>query len=305
MTDDVIRQRMEHYRKRGMSQVEGWFEDYTAEVLAALLGHQLEIGVHGDIAEIGVHHGRSFLLLANAARDGERVVALDVFEEQEKNLDRSGRGDRARFEDNIDRWAPDAKVAIIQASSLDVAPGQARETFGDVRAFSIDGGHTAAITAHDLRLAEASVVPEGLVVLDDILNWHWTGVITGLVDYLRDGGTLRPFAMPGNKLVLAPSDAAAARYRSWLRSEMPYLLSRPDVEFFGTTVDDYGPDSPRMRQEAARRVTTEDQLRRRLARARKARRAAEQRVRDIESSTSWRMTALPRRLSALVRGVRS
>ena len=97
-------------------------------MVRALQQVQDENGVRGNVAEIGVHHGKLFLLLAGDLHDGEEAVALDVFGDQQKNLDRSGKGDRAVFERNFETWAPGAAVRIVQASTFEVAPETARES---------------------------------------------------------------------------------------------------------------------------------------------------------------------------------
>lgn len=298
MDDDAarVRARLDRYRREGLPAVRGWFEPESAEVMALLLTRQVADGLRGGVAEIGVHHGRSFLLLANGLAPGESAVALDVFERQDLNQDGSGRGDRQVLEEHLREWAPEADVRVVARSSLEVAVEEAVEVFGRTRMFSVDGGHTAEITRHDLELAEASLVEGGVVVLDDVLNGHWLGVFTGLAAYLLDRPGLVPFALSPNKLYLTDSPDAAASYAAHLREVVPDLMSRPDVEFFGTTIDVYerrapvaeGPGAP------ARVAGGPGSA---LRRERAARRAAERRVEvlerrvaDLEGSRSWRLT---------------
>lgn len=250
--------RLERYVRDGYPHIEGWFFELDVELTAALLEHQLTNDSAGGVAEIGVHHGKSFVLLANGLREGEMGVALDVFEDQEKNLDHAGRGDRVILEENLAAWAPDANVRIVKSSSLEITA--ARETFGDVRYFSIDGGHTAQITENDLRLAQSCAVPGAVVMLDDILNAHWTGVITGFVNYSQRGGTLIPFAVSNNrigasKLYLSTSAEGAASYRELFRSAKPDLVGKADVEFFSYQVDVMGKGSSRLLEEIANEKT--------------------------------------------------
>lgn len=288
----------DRYLSRGLSEVEGWLEPESARVVRALQRLQLEHDVRGDVAEIGVHHGKLFLLLAGDLREGERAVALDVFGDQEKNLDRSGKGDRAVFERNVETWAPGAAVRIVQASSLEVGPETARETFGDVRLISVDGGHTSEVAEHDLWLSQACLVPGGVVVLDDLLNPHWLGVITGLAEYLSGGGTLRAFAYSANKLYLTSDDRWAADYRRLLRHQVPRLFGKADVELLGATIDVYGQGSPYRRKQDRAVADTETRLREQQRTIRRLRR----RIETMEASTTWRLTAGPRRLAARLRG---
>lgn len=296
-----VAQRLERYRIDGLAEVQGWFEPESAELMAALLLHQIDAGHGGGVAEIGVHHGRSFLLLANGLLPGEPAVALDVFEHQEQNADRSGKGDLGRFEQNLERWAPDVAVRVVASSSFDVSVASARDVFGRPRMFSVDGGHTAEITRHDLELAEASIAEGGIVVLDDLLNGHWLGVLTGTATYLLDRPGLRPFALSPNKLYLTDSAEAAADYAAHLRATVPDLLGKRDVEFFGTTLDVYGQGAPRhLKPGPARSSVPSPEVRRARAAARQARREAAdlaQQLAAVRASTSWRLTAPWRRVA--------
>jgi hypothetical protein len=63
----------------GMTHVQGWIVPSTAAYLSGLEVLQRRKETTGDIREIGIHHGLSFLCLALALPPGERAVAIDVF----------------------------------------------------------------------------------------------------------------------------------------------------------------------------------------------------------------------------------
>src|SRR6516164_11400793 len=81
--------------------VTGWLNEGAISTVIAFAKWQEENNVFGDVAEIGVHHGKLFILLADLRRDHERAFAVDVFEDQQFNPDNSGRGDLSRFRDNL------------------------------------------------------------------------------------------------------------------------------------------------------------------------------------------------------------
>ena len=252
---------LQDYLERGIGSVEGWLWPTTASMIAELLVRQVSATVRGDVCEIGVHHGRLFLILANAVVAGERAVAVDVFDAQDKNLDASGAGDRNILEQHIAVYAPGARCEIIQESSLDLE--QAGFCSSRFRFMSIDGGHTATVVVNDLRLAERTLLPTGIVALDDVLNHAWPGVVTGLSRYLIEGGTLVPFAIIPNKLLLAADHAAAMRGKGFLRRHFPLAFSKADVEFLGGIVDCYV-DHPYYNREASACLRSEiEDLRRR------------------------------------------
>jgi len=82
--------RVESYIHRGKFYVEGWLHTEAAITIAALGERQRALGVEGGIAEIGVHHGKLFILLYLLGRAPERAVAIDLFEDQHLNIDLSG-----------------------------------------------------------------------------------------------------------------------------------------------------------------------------------------------------------------------
>lgn len=161
------------------------------------------INNNGGICEIGVHHGRFYMLLNSTTELGEKSFAVDVFENQELNIDNSGNGSRFYFEDNLknlDKHAG-ANTNIIAGDSTDSALDLINTIGpGTMRYVSIDGGHTVEHTLNDLKIAEKIVKNNGVVILDDIMHYCWLGVIEASVKYLSQNPTLVPFAIGYNKL---------------------------------------------------------------------------------------------------------
>ncbi|MEO7221343.1 MAG: class I SAM-dependent methyltransferase [Devosia sp.] len=217
--------------------VKGWLSDSTAILSHALMEHQTSLGITGNACEIGVHHGRYFIALALGLSGNERGVAIDLFEAQAENVDRSGKGNRAIFEQNIARFLDPQTITAIQGNSLKLSAADIL-ALGCIRFFSVDGSHTSAATLNDIRLAEASLADGGIVAVDDVLSVLWTGVISGVSDYLHDRPGLRPFAIVPNKLLLChPKNSAG--YRDFLRASFPGAIQRGDAEFMGSIVDVY------------------------------------------------------------------
>ncbi len=308
------------YLELGITAVEGWLSPTTAAMLAHVLVRQVQQGVGGDVCEIGVHHGKLFIVLANATVAGEAAVAVDVFDQQEKNIDQSGRGDRAVFEGHVAAYAPGAALHVIQGSSLDLhTPEFLAKRF---RFVSIDGGHTAAAAENDLWLAQHTLTDGGIVALDDILSAHWTGVLTGLVRYRAGGGTLVPFALVPNKLLLAQSPRSAEHWRAELRRHFPLGIAKTDLEFLGALVESFNEHPYYSREGHTGLLLERDALRRDRDAASARADAAEQRAAALEhtasalraeaeaarqllaathDSTSWRSTGPLRALASLAK----
>ena len=181
------------------------------------------------------------MVLAAAARPDETVYAVDVFERQDLNIDGSGSGNREIFLGHIQRFFPGARLSLIAETSAKVKGNE--EAFGLAKTWflSIDGGHTRSLTYNDLQIADASLVAGGVCCLDDVFNYHWTGVVSGLFEFLNasTGPTLVPFAFLPNKLFLC-RPTYKELYASYLRTTMDYALERPSREFWRTSIDVYG-----------------------------------------------------------------
>ena len=59
-----------------------------------MLSHQNRTGIDGSLAEIGLHHGKSFIALCLGLVGDQKAYGIDVFENQSLNLDHSGKGVR-------------------------------------------------------------------------------------------------------------------------------------------------------------------------------------------------------------------
>jgi hypothetical protein len=224
---------LQRYMDTGFSQVHGWCSDTLASVITAINAYQKSRGVHGGIAEIGVHHGKLFIMFNSVCDADEKSYAIDVFDNQELNIDNSGSGSLAIFQNNLQVYDrhQGANVSIISADSVTANLSELIDQ--PVRLFSIDGGHTAEHTISDLKKAQLRLHPEGVIVLDDILNYHWLGVIEGAITFLRTQPTLIPVAIGLNKLFLV-NLSFAEKYRE-LFCKLPLATKYP-VGFCGHDV---------------------------------------------------------------------
>ena len=148
-----------------------------------------------------------------------------------------GLGDKSIFLDNLRTHGCDVERIVVKSrNSLDMTAAEVRTDAGPVRLFSVDGGHTADITASDLALAEASLCAGGVVILDDFFNEAWPGVSEGAARYLASGASqLVPVAIGGNKFLFSNNAELAARYRDALRA-LPDSYVVTDQTAFGKPV---------------------------------------------------------------------
>ena len=201
---DGVKNKLNSYFSRGRNGVTGWLGRIDAEIFRTLLNYQASLALRGSIAEIGVHHGKSFIGLCLALQEGERAYCVDLFENQHLKIDESGAGNRQVFEENLRRFGIDfARLTVRTATSLDVAASEIVDDVGPIRFFSIDGGHWAPIVEHDLTMAQESVADYGVVALDDFCRPEWPNVSAGYFSWAFSGKQLLvPLCIGVNKLYL-------------------------------------------------------------------------------------------------------
>jgi len=228
------------YLNRGYRSVGGWLFPYSATFIDEIGALQAQSGITGAVGEIGVHHGKLFILMALRRAAGENAIAIDIFEDQHLNLDGSGAGDRAIFEGNLRRWLGRSDdVAVLQRSSFEVTPSDILDSVGPLRLASIDGGHTEDCVINDFGLIESVLAPRGVVILDDYFNEYWPDVASGVARYLLDpAARLRPFAITPNKTYFTFAGDVAF-YRSALRGRCDYHYEKT-ARIFGSDVDIFG-----------------------------------------------------------------
>lgn len=211
-----VNDRLSVYSRSGKNSVGGWLARCDAELFQALLTVQVQRNISGAVAEIGVHHGKSFIPLA-ISNGGRRCYAIDIFGRQDLNIDASGSGDKRQFLENLKRFGVATQgITIDQRLSTVVKPADIEASVGKVRFFHIDGGHHLEAVVNDLYLAEAVMLPEGIIAVDDVFRAEWPEVSMGLFNYLA--GKKRdfiPFAVGFNKMYLCER-ACAEVYRSYL-----------------------------------------------------------------------------------------
>lgn len=202
----------------------GWFAEVDRKIFETILAGMQGAGDVGPIAEIGVHMGASYVHLLRSAPPGQPVVALDVFEDQAHNYDRSGRGSRPIFERNVRKVFQGeteklAQMVVQQANSIELRPQDVMSLGGGrpFKFFHIDGCHTYNCTMSDLQLGEAVLDSRGVLVVDDVGTYKWPGVDEALGPFLQRAKGKRGMAL----LVLTAKKAYLCR-----RHALPALRAR-------------------------------------------------------------------------------
>ena len=234
---------LNRYIKSGIKKVHGWLEQTDVDYILEIVNYQNQSNIYGSVGEIGVHHGKLFILLNLLTREDEHSFAIDLFDEQKENIDRSGLGDLRIFKSNLDNYATNNQnIEILSMNSLDLDKNFYRETSSKkFRLFSIDGGHHYKAVINDLKIAEEVIVEGGVVLLDDLLNPLWIEVVSAYSSYKLKGGKLVAFAITKDKLYLTNSKKHAEGYQEALINVFNSKLNFLVKELFGDKVLTYYP----------------------------------------------------------------
>jgi hypothetical protein len=98
-----------------------------------------------NIAEIGIHHGKSFIGMLNCAPNFKQALAIDVFDDQGKNYDKSGSGNLEIFKKHLKNANIESKVIIHEGSSLQLTSSIVSTKLKPIQVFSVDGCHSSCM----------------------------------------------------------------------------------------------------------------------------------------------------------------
>lgn len=234
---------LRNYYHNGYGNIDGW----VSEKLFLIFDYidSLPINKVGGVCEIGVHHGKFYLLMNQLVANSEQSYAIDIFDLQHLNVTHSGGyGTPVNnftldvtniFKLNLFRYDAHngTNTNIIKHDST--GPHHYLDNIikpGSLRFFSVDGGHSVEHVINDLNIANRLISNEGLVILDDVCNHSWISVMEGLCKYMMTYPTLVPIAIGFNKMWMCKLSYRDYYYEQFLKSP---FCDRP-TRFFGNDI---------------------------------------------------------------------
>ena len=238
-----------NYTKKHWALIDGWNEHGAFTALEILDDIQNDRGIRGHVCEIGVHEGQFFFALALLTENDELYIAIDVFEDQHRNIDHSGIANSLRFKESALKYVGDydeliSRLVTIRSDSLKLTSemlsirimNMGTQFLKGVRLMSIDGGHTRLHVLNDLKLAEKSIVDGGVIIVDDFLHPKWPGVTEGAHVYCSDPySRLIPFAY-GNKKLYLTTDIYAPIYLQEFDNVIERVRDKKMVEIWNRKI---------------------------------------------------------------------
>lgn len=225
-------QAVDDYLADGFEKIEGWISPHFLRIIG-LMGEEMnKIGVVGGACEIGVYQGR-FLLGLTHVVNSRRSLAIDIFNSQEFNIDKSGSDLNLleKFRNNAAKYSS-GPIGEISADSLSLTAEDSRnivEKYGKFQFISIDGGHEPEHVVSDYHLSELIIHPGGAIIIDDFQNPGWPGVLEGVaVLFLLGRPKFVPFAIGQNKLLLV-SKSYHKRYMDIMGARLKEVMPEYNI----------------------------------------------------------------------------
>jgi Methyltransferase domain len=228
MKSKVSSRQQNEFAMGGYQKIDKGSGDYKliAPIITKLSKLQHEQGIFGTVGEMGVHHGRFTGVLFLTAREHEKLLAADLFEElQFQNIDTSGNGNRKEFQKGLESYGLNETkdLHLVHTGSTEDLPfdWHERANFEPFRLISVDAGHTAGLTFNDLEVAFCNTLQGGIVLLDDFFHNSWPGVTEGFFQFAAMGPIegVYPFLRCEGKVFATNDKAMHAHYYQMLRAE--------------------------------------------------------------------------------------
>lgn len=203
--------------QREFSNLPGFFQFDSMVLWDFFFSAQAQLGICGDLLEIGVYRGRSAVLGALYAGPEERTVFVDI------NLPEETR-------ELIQRAKPHNNVFLERRSGDLLSEATLRESPGLFRWCHIDGDHTGYSTAQDLQTAAYLISECGIICVDDFFNFRYPQLTAAVYDFLADHSLRFQMLFCGaNKCYLCRAGFYAA-YERQIRNNLAKHIQANDLK---------------------------------------------------------------------------
>jgi hypothetical protein len=197
----------------------GWLDFSDIQEFKALNSIHQQNNIKGNLLEIGVYNGKTFILLSLFLKENERIVGVDCFQDQKVNISQSASiCSQKRVERNIQKIYLQEKkhlnFKLIKSDSRFLKPKDYLD-FADnelsYRIIHIDGGHDENTCSIDLNNSANILCKNGYIIIDDYQNfnkdknldfYHGEGVTKAVDKFLLENKNFKIVKKLNNKLIV-------------------------------------------------------------------------------------------------------
>jgi len=167
------------YLAQSYEQVRGMSSRFGAAICGHLIRRQTELGIGGEIVEIGTFEGRFFIAMALGLAAGETALGIDRFDWPDTGIEGRFHANCAAHGVARDRYRS------WKADSRTITSGELGERLRGrpVRFVHIDSHHSRDCLTNDLELVTPLLHRDGVICLDDMLHPGYPMVMSAVFDY--------------------------------------------------------------------------------------------------------------------------
>ena len=201
--------------------IPGWFNFEFIYTLQELNEIHKKYDIKGNLLEIGVYLGKSFIPLSFLLREEEQIIGVDCFEDQQLNTSKSGLPcSRSAVVKNL-RKVYDSeyiniflKFKLIKSDSNVLVPNSYLKFKSNkllYRLIYIDGGHDEQTCKIDLNNAANISCKKAFIIIDDYGNnfkefedspCHGEGVLKAVDEFLFFNKNFKIYKFTYGKLII-------------------------------------------------------------------------------------------------------
>jgi predicted O-methyltransferase YrrM len=175
---------VDRYIAEGYETVRGMSSAFAATICGHVIRRQSELGITGHIAEIGTFEGRFFIAMALGLAPGEHALGIDTFNWPNEGLLDLFHSHCARLGLARERYTA-IKGNVRDLSAADIRKALGGRVSDKVRFWHLDGDHSREQLTADLDLAEATLHPQGIICLDDMLHPGYPLLVVAVYEWLE------------------------------------------------------------------------------------------------------------------------
>jgi hypothetical protein len=194
-------------------RINGWFLPQDMISFWCIDYCQKQLNIQGDLCEVGVYQGKSFVLLCNLARHGEVVTGYDFFND--------GMYDIAKR--NITEFAPEVDYILKVGDTSELKEKDLAEVLRrGVRILHIDAGHEYHEVLQQLYLFAPFVSEGGCIIMDDYQDREFPGIEAAVLDFCEIDRPRRfvPFLAGANKMYLCERNVTERYQQNLLQHDV-------------------------------------------------------------------------------------
>lgn len=195
--------------------IQGWFFPFDQIIFYELTAIQNQLGITGDLCEIGVYQGKSLVFLSLLKSASDRLFGFDLFDGDaraltEKNLSEEGDPENVILTEGLTSQLPAASLEALVSKPL--------------RFLHIDAGHEYHEVLEQLELFTPLVGDAAVVAMDDYQDREFPGIEAAVLDFAERDRPRRfiPFLAGGNKMFLCTAHNASVFQRA--------IVNRPNFK---------------------------------------------------------------------------